>query len=668
MKSNLKINLRTKLSIMFFFFISIPLISLGFLSYNMTSKSMKSTTEQQLRDLTDETAQSINQTINSVKSNIQIMSLNANLAKAAANDSATFSDALTYLSRLQKDHSSEIETLVITDASGKGIISNEKINCDLNLSDREYIQTALKGSPSESDVINSKATGNSVVAVCYPLTLDNKVVGTLLASIKFDSIASHAAKVKVGESGYAYMLNKSGVFISHPDKNKILKENLGNTDNTELKSIVDKMKTGKTDEGFYTYNNVYKYVRFTPVGNWIVAVTANYNEYMAPAIKIRQSTIITTVLAIVIAMFLAFLFTTKNIINPIKKLEDLMAKAGSGDLTVKSHIASGDEIETLGNCFNEMIEEQAKIIANVRSGSQELAASSEEISASAEEISSSTEEITATIQEVAANAEKQNNSIIDTSKVLVQLSSLVQIAQNKALTAKNNSSHTMDAAEEGRLKVNKTVEAIDNINKVSEDTAAILKVLNVLSSRVSGIVSTINNISNQTNLLALNAAIEAARAGEHGKGFTVVADEVRKLSEQTNVESNEIASLVNEMVVEINKAVDSMSFAKEAVENGVEVVKETDKSFISIIEAVEQIAQDINQIVDITKDEVASSDQILKLIDSVATITETTTANTQEVAASAEEQNATIETLAAASEQTSSMASNLNSLVEKFTI
>jgi methyl-accepting chemotaxis protein len=367
-------------------------------------------------------------------------------------------------------------------------------------------------------------------------------------------------------------------------------------------------------------------------------------------------------------MLLAYLFTTRNIIDPIKGLEKLMIKAGEGDLTVKAEITTKDEIQTLGECFNIMIKHQSDIISSVRNGAEELAAASEEVSASTEEISSSTEHIAENIQNVASNAENQNNSIIETSEVLVQLSSLVQIAQKKALTAKNNSQNTVSAAKEGRIKVKETVEAIENINKASTETEDRLKVLNELSKQVSGIISTINNISSQTNLLALNAAIEAARAGEHGRGFTVVADEVRKLSEQTNIGSNEISSLVNEMVIQIERAVDSMSLGKQAVENGVVIASETDESFVNIINAVEQIAKDINQVVDITKDEVASSDQIVKLIDSVATITETTAASSQEVAASAEEQLSVIENLASSSEQTSAMANNLNSLVEKFII
>ncbi len=664
----MKISLKTKLITMFFLFISVPIITLGIFSYTKTSNSMQSMTEEELRDITTQTAESIDRTLNSVSNYVGLLSHNENLAKFAGGDELLRKETLKYLDEVQKENSSEIEMIAITDDKAKGIITNKKESANIDLSNRVYVKEALKGKVSQSDVIISKDSKKPVVAIAYPLRLNNKVVGTVIGTIDFETISKQSAKVKVGENGYAYMINKDGVFIYHPNGDKIMKENLGDTDNAELKSIVEKMKAGEPGEGYYTYEGVYKFTRFTPVNDWVVAVTANYEEYMAPAFAIRKNTILIALISMLVAMMAAYFMTTRNIIRPIKILEGLMIRAGEGDLTVRASITTKDEIQTLGENFNEMINHQSDIIEHVRKGSHELSAASEEMAASSEQISAATEQIANSTGEVASDADTQNNLVIETSKVLVELSSLIQIAQSRANTAKTNSDETMNVAKEGRKNVNRTIEAIENISEVSSKTGDILKVLNELSNKVSGIISTINNISDQTNLLALNAAIEAARAGEHGRGFTVVADEVRKLSEQTGLEANEISSLINEMVIQINKAVESMNSGRKVVENGVIVANETDKSFISIIEAVEQISKDIERIVDVTKDEVANSDQIVKLIDSVATITETTAASSEEVAATTEEQSSIIQNLASTSEETSAMASSLNELVEKFKI
>ena len=270
--------------------------------------------------------------------------------------------------------------------------------------------------------------------------------------------------------------------------------------------------------------------------------------------------------------------------------------------------------------------------------------------------------------QVASDAEKQNDIILDVSEVLVQLSSLVKLAQSIAQDASGNAINSMNVAELGRNKVKETVKAINVINTGSNETENALNVLSKLSAKAGNIINTINSIAEQTNLLALNAAIEAARAGEFGKGFSVVADEVRKLAEETNDKSKEIDLLINEMMKQTKNAVIAMENTKTEVKNGVTVASDTDKAFISVIKAIENIVQNINEICDITGDEVASSDKVVTLINEMATITENNFINSENVSISAKEQAKAVENLTATAEETSAMSEELATLVERFKV
>lgn len=665
----MKISLKSKLMIAFFILIFIPMGVLGNLSYTMSSRALQSTIEQQLEEEAVHAKASIEKEIAAVKSFLEVASLNNALGGAAQGASKeNFETAFTYIEDIKRNYKDYVETIVIADINGKVVMTNESKEPKIDLSDRDYFKKVLGGTGVVSEALTSRFTGNTAIAVAQPLKSNDKVIGVLIGFIPFDIISQYAAEIKVGNNGYAYMIDKNGLIVYHPDSNKVLKENLSDTSNNELKTYVDEMKAGKSSQGFYTYDGVYKYVTFTQASSWAIAVTADFNEYMAPALIIRNNTIIIISIAIIMAMLAAYLFSTKGIINPIKKLEAMMKRAGDGDLTVSVDIRSNDEIKQLANSFNSMIKGQDEIVRNVHDAAQQLNAASEELAASAEEISAGTEEISSSIYEVSQEAENQNKSIINTSEVLLQLSSLVQLAQNKAEDANSNASKTMSAAEFGRTKVDKTVKAIKIISSGTDETASTLEVLNNLSSQVGGIINTINAIAEQTNLLALNAAIEAARAGENGKGFTVVADEVRKLSELSNEKAKEIAALVNEMMSQTENAVTSMARAKAEVENGVAIVAETDSSFVEIINAVENIAGNIREILDITNDEVASSDQIVKLINEIASITESTSKNSENVASSSAEQAATVESLSATAQETTAMAEELTKLVERFKI
>ena len=666
----MKISLKIKLMITFFILISLPMGLLGYISYRMSSASIQTAVQQQLKEQTYDTSNLISKTIDSTKHSLEVASLNGDIIKAVENSNTSNLDtASEYIREVQEKNKDFMEVLIITDAYGKVIVNTQSKENDIDLSDRDYMKQVLSsGKEVVSEVLTSRFTGNPAIFIAYPLKENGKLIGTLVGSIKFDSISSYASQIKVGKSGYAYMIDKNGLIVYHPDSSKILKENANDNAGEDLKVLVQEMKEGKSSEGFYTYGNIYKYVVFQPVGNWVIAVTAQYNEYMSAALSIRNYTIIISLISIIIAMICAYTYSTIGIINPIKKLERLMRSAGEGDLTVKIDIQSKDEIEELGKSFNEMIKHQDKIVRNVTNAAEQLNAASEEMAASSEEISAATEEISATVNQVAQDAEKQNESIVDVSKVLVQLSSLVQLAQSRAKATSSNAANTMSAADLGREKVEETVKAMDIISKGSEETSQALESLSGLSSKVDGIINIINSIAEQTNLLALNAAIEAARAGEHGKGFSVVADEVRKLSEESNDRAREIAVLVSEMVKQTQNAVIAMERSKSEVNNGVKIVSETDKAFVDIINAIENIVKHVTEILDITGDEVASSDKVIGLINDIATVTESNASNSENVSSAAEEQASAINNLTATAEETSAMAEELTKLVERFKI
>ncbi|MEK3684284.1 methyl-accepting chemotaxis protein [Paenibacillus sp. FSL R10-2736] len=666
----MKLSLKVKMSILLFLIISVPLGISGAVSYQLASGALQKTIEEELRGTTNSTARAVDAELEAVGNDLGITSRNSALADFAGNPSAASlrNTAFNYISGVQKDNAKLLESLIIADTHGKALITSSSESPGLDVSDRAYFQEALQGKDAVSEVILSRETNQYIVAIARPLRVNDQITGVLIGTALFENITSPVTGVKIGEHGYGYMIDRTGLIVSHPEQDKVLKENLDVNSNAELNELVRLMKAGETAHGFYTYEGVHKYVSFQPAGNWVVATTANVQDYMAPADEIRTTTLIIILGFIVVAMLAAYYFTTRNIVNPIKKLERAMGRAGDGDLTVHTSIRSGDELQTLSESFNTMIDKQEAIIEKVRAGSVSLTSMSEEMAASSEEISASIQEISSSTQEIASGAENNNQSVINASQVLVQLSSLVQLAQSKASATSGNADNTNQAAQEGRARVISTVQAMDTIHSSTQETEELLLTVSGLSEKVSTMIGTINKIAQQTNLLALNAAIEAARAGEHGRGFSVVAGEVRKLSDETHTQAGEITGLVSEMVTRITQAVDSMRGAAEAVESGVSIVNETDRAFVHIIQSVERITENVQEILDITRDEVATSDQIIKLIDSMGTISELAAANTENVSSATEEQAATVNNFAASAQEISAMANELEILVEKFII
>lgn len=368
-------------------------------------------------------------------------------------------------------------------------------------------------------------------------------------------------------------------------------------------------------------------------------------------------------LAIGVAVFL-----TRLIRRPVILITEAANTYASGDLRKEIDFTSSDELGTLAEALRMMRKNFVEMIGNIRASAEQLSASSEEMAASTEEVTSTSEEVSRNMQTVAKEAENGNDSMLEASKSLVHLASLIQIAQSKAKVTANTSMNTRRVADNGRFQVSESVQKMSNIKGRTEDTSHIIAALNEHSKQIEDIVVTITTIANQTNLLALNAAIEAARAGEHGRGFAVVAEEVRKLAEQSNKGAQEITSLIQQVTEKTQLAVSAMDASCAEVESGVNTVNQAGQALDQILDAVEKTVAETDGILDVTNEEVASSEQIVQLINNLATVIEVVASHCQEISAVSEQQSAAMQTVAAGAEETSAMAIQLKNSVEKFHI
>ncbi|EAI7262291.1 PAS domain-containing protein [Campylobacter lari] len=145
--------------------------------------------------------------------------------------------------------------------------------------------------------------------------------------------------------------------------------------------------------------------------------------------------------------------------------------------------------------------------------------------------------------------------------------------------------------QEGDSVIENTVQNIQNIAEMMNNSSNLVSSLNEQSEEIKNIIQTISDIADQTNLLALNAAIEAARAGEHGRGFAVVADEVRNLAERTGHSVNEITTTINSIRNVTAEVVQSIKDGLSGVNQSVDLAKEARECMEKIRNSSAQVAQ-----------------------------------------------------------------------------
>ncbi|MGE5704214.1 MAG: methyl-accepting chemotaxis protein [Clostridia bacterium] len=383
-----------------------------------------------------------------------------------------------------------------------------------------------------------------------------------------------------------------------------------------------------------------------------------------------ESTRTTMILAVLIVAVLAVgigLAVGRAITKPLSLLSQEAEAIAAGDLTVEAvQVKSKDELGQLAASFNRMSGNLRQIVGEVRGASDSLSAMSQEMAASAEQVTGAVAEIAAGTQRVARGSEDGSHAVVEASKVLLELSSLIQIAKSKATSAQASSFTTLERATESSEIVETTIGLMANIKESTIETKQLIDQLDNYSAEIGSITETITSIADQTNLLALNAAIEAARAGEAGRGFAVVADEVRKLAEQSNAGAKQVAELIAKVTSSTQLAVASTEQSQKAVKDGADSVLLTGKALADILAAVQLTVKDVKGIVNVTEEEIASSERIVSLIHTLSSVVEETAMVSQEVSASTEQTSAAMENISASAEETSATANQLSLSVQVF--
>jgi methyl-accepting chemotaxis protein len=591
----------------------------------------------------------------------------------SGNKSKTTSESFTSILNKNTDLLS-----LISIADAKGVVLNtDSSNTNVigaDLSERPYLIEAIeKGETVISDVIVSKATGKSVIAIAAPVYDNGKFMGAVISTIDFALVSDVIVDTKVAEKGYAYMLDitgdNAGVIVAHQNEDFVLEsQNVYELDVPGLHDLVDVAKTNDTGSSYYTYKGDKKFAEFQNVGNWMLVITADESDLTKTATGIRNITIIVIIFAIIISSIISYFLVKFIIISPLKKLEASMEAAGEGDLTKAVDIKSKDELERLGNSFNRMIENQSAILTSINTISGDLNASAEELTASASDVNDSAEDVSKNIEEMMTNTLQTNTQLGEVKEEVSVLNESIETSHTLSSKSHASCKVAVEFAYDGRESLVESVKSIENISESTDQIIDNFVDLNNHAKEVTGISETIKSIADQINLLALNASIEAARAGEAGRGFTVVAEEVRKLAEQTSNESKSISDVLTTITKLINDADECVNITKKQVDIGETSIKSLDGKLLEIVETFKALDVDIVELDEIASSQVGISDKIMGYVNNVSNNAEHNAEMAQGISAAAEEQSAITESLSSASEETSTMAEELNRLIDKFEI
>lgn len=193
--------------------------------------------------------------------------------------------------------------------------------------------------------------------------------------IALDWLVDMIGKIKIYDTGYAFILSSNGKFIAHPNKEYYEKDfsyyDLADKYNdTEAKIICEDMTSGKT--GFTKYlshnRNEYCYIYYQPLKEtgWSLGIVIPegelYSKLQKTTLELLLIGIVGYLLTLVLVVILSSIAT-----NPLKSLAKATLRIGNGDFNVEIPKAiRNDEIGALSGSFITMQNNLIKYITDLK--------------------------------------------------------------------------------------------------------------------------------------------------------------------------------------------------------------------------------------------------------------------------------------------------------------
>ncbi|MBN1581979.1 MAG: HAMP domain-containing protein, partial [Anaerolineae bacterium] len=205
-------------------------------------------------------------------------------------------------------------------------------------------------------------TNQYIVSAVSPIYYDQQFAGVAGVDVTLEHLNEILSNVQIGESGYAFVTGKDGVFIANPHAPELVAEGstvfelADQTGDEDIRTVGQAMIAGET--GYLeatdptTENAIW--IMYTPIEStgWSLAVVVPIAELMQDVGRLAWVVVFITLGGIAVMGAVAF-GIARSVTRPLGMVTDAARAMADGNLDVEARVRSSDEVGVLGKAFNQ---------------------------------------------------------------------------------------------------------------------------------------------------------------------------------------------------------------------------------------------------------------------------------------------------------------------------
>jgi len=672
--------LATKISIIVTAILTVGLIALWVLTDTKVSSLMREQVLQEMNDAVSTRSEIVEQYVQSAESYLIGFGQSLELKEALRqpNNTSVVEKAQSYTEGYALVNPN-MENVYLADYNSTVLTSYVKGPIGKTLREGDALKQ-LRDEVFDSDeiwntgIMASLSTGLQVVSMYYPVYDGSKPIGYVGGAIYVADLRNTLNALQESEDGKTdYMLLDAAknTYIFCADDTKI-----GTTIEEEnVLKVMENASANQEQAGYCEYAEngkkmlaVYEYM---PDRDWVFVIMTDCDVAFA---SVNQMSVMLAVICIVVLLIIAAgvwvasMLIAKNIV----KVSRIIGELGTLDLTLRhkldAYASRKDEIGMIAKATLYLTETVGDAVKTLKEKNAELAAISKTLLNGAEVTKGSVDNVEKAINEIAGSAAQQATDTQQAAESVLSIGETIGTTMEEAEALSKYAGNIQQTSEQMRSTVRALSEVNGNTEKAIEEISAQTLSTNESAMKIKDAAQLITSIAEETNLLSLNASIEAARAGEQGRGFAVVANQIQKLAEQSNDSAKFIDDIINTLIEDSGKAVESMHEMKNIMLEQSKQLSSTEEQFQEMYQDIEVTKQSVNAIYDTVKNMDQERLTVVEVVQNLSAIAEANAASTEETLASTELVNDMVKDISDVSNKLIAVTNAIEESVGDFTV